>query len=370
MRLAVALLGAALLCGGCATPGLERGRAAFYRGQFDTADEALADLSPRGKDAILQGMERGMVRHLDGRYEASTTDWLRCVARIRDLHELSVSRGTTSMVVNDTVLTFRGAAFEQVLLHSFLAQNFLLARDAEGAAVEARNAIHLLEQRATFPDDAFSRYLAGLCLELAGDAQNARVQYRIAAELSPAAGIDPETGRLQAAATPPAGELICIVGLGRTGVWYRDGRARYEGHGPRATPVATITVDGRTLGTTTILADTDRLYGTSQALTDAFRTGKTLTRIAIKEAIAESIAEDNPMLSELVRALLYATEVPDQRRWRTLPRWLGIARFPLHAPATDVRITSTHNGAPRVRQVVVQPLARIGATQICVAREL
>ena len=46
----------------------------------------------------------------------------------------------------------------------------------DDAAVEGRNIIQHLSDRKGFPDDPFSRYIAGLSLELIGDHSNAALQ--------------------------------------------------------------------------------------------------------------------------------------------------------------------------------------------------
>lgn len=313
--------GAALWLGaGCASVPLDSAIGDFRRGQLEAADTRLAEI-PDGPDAVRNLMERGMIRHVRRDYAGSAADIARAIRLEEQLETHSVSKAGASMLVNDSVLAFRGLPCERTLLHVFQARNYLARGLWEGAGVEARNIIQRQEKLDGFSDDAYSRYLAGLCLSLSGDEGSAAFQYQIAASLLQEMILDPATGKFSPASqsvetAPPAAnacELVCLVDI--------DGPA----------PVgacADLYAGGHCMGSAYVFTDTETLKSRHREKVASRRMAKTVARIAVKESIAAVIAAHNEDLGELVRFLLFAVETPDERSWRTLPRTLAVARVP------------------------------------------
>jgi hypothetical protein len=104
-----------------------------------------------GTDRVLYLMERGRLAQVQGSGEASMADYRAAIEGVEaqaQEADMTVRGGVAqagALVVNDNVLPYRVAGFEAVLLHHFQALNYLLAGDAQGAAVEVRRAE--LEQR-------------------------------------------------------------------------------------------------------------------------------------------------------------------------------------------------------------------------------
>ena len=243
-----ALLAAALLpvlLTGCSTP-LTGARANFYAGRLPEAEASLTNVIPRPKDKVLFLMERGTIRQQRGEYAESAKDYIAASEEIDRLWTISASKGAASFVINDNVQDFSGAPYERTLLEAFNAHNFLAQGDWDNAAVGARRVIRSLEpdRRGSYPEDAYSRYLAGFCLAMIDDDSNATVQYHKADVLATRAAIDPHTGRVsykdpsmvstnasknsEAPLLPPlqpvppasygsnTAELVCFVLTGRT----------------------------------------------------------------------------------------------------------------------------------------------------------
>jgi hypothetical protein len=340
---------------GCASPGLHTARQAYYQGNLTKADQELVQNEVEEKDIVLWDMEYGMVLQNQARYEASAKVFIQGAEELDRLETYSVSKGAASLVVNDNVQPFRGTPFERTFLHIFTAFNHLALGHWDNAAVEARRLIQSLDpaKRGEYPEDAFSRYMAGFCLEMIGDDSNASLQYRLADKLSGPIEINENTGELRIRPMPavstnqndeiresdapkvdpwpqerPAQELVCFVLLGRSptgsevwnGQWHTDDA-----------PFAEIYADGKRLGRSYNLADTDDLaYETMQRLA-AIKAAKTVGRVVIKEGLAQAVesATDNEAMGDLVRIILIGLlEQPDLRRWETLPRWLQVARVP------------------------------------------
>ncbi len=321
---------AAMLGAGCTTVPLDDARRQFANGHLPAAEQSLASI-PGDGNQVLHLMERGMIRHLRENYAGSTLDWMSAVRLEEQLETHSISKAGASMVVNDTALAFRGYPYERTYLHVFLARNFLVQGMWDDAAVEARNIIRKLERRDGFPDDAYSRYLAGLCLELTGDSSGAALQYRTASGLMTGQAIDENTGRfISATGGPPAvaartnAELVCLVD--------------FDGGFGFAPDYAEIRVGGKTVGITHTLANTAQLEGESRQCMAGKRMSKQIARIALKESLASAVEYENKDLGQLLRFLLFALETPDERRWQTLPDRLAVARCPCPADLTHFEV--------------------------------
>jgi hypothetical protein len=397
-RAALVVAALPLLLAGCATP-LGSARQNFYANRLPQAEAALTNVVPRPKDKVLFLMERGTIRQQRGEYAESAKDYIAASDEIDRLVTYSLSKGATSLVINDTVQDFSGWPFERTLLHAFTAHNHLAVADWDNAAVEARRIIRWLdpERRGDYPEDAYSRYMAGFCLEMIDDDSNAALQYRRANALAKNATIDPVTGRLthkapvvkKAAtnttenteapllkpsqptpATPGSNtaELVCFVMTGRAPPGDTDPALLDAFAFPT---YAEIWHQGRLLGRSHILADVGelaRLTAQKQALQKTLKTG---TRVVAKEVVAHQVAQQNEGLGLLVWLVLMAMEQPDLRRWETLPRYLHVARVPCPPGLTEFDVVFKTSGGSVVRSMhVTQPIQRRRNIFVSVVRDL
>lgn len=349
------MAGLALWLGaGCASVPLDRALGNFNRGNLNAADKDLASI-PDGPDAVRHLMDRGMIRHLLHDYAGSTADWSRAIKLEEALETHSVSKAGTSMLLNDSTLAFRGHPYERTYLHVFQARNYLAQGLWDDAAVEARNVIYRQEHLNGFPDDAYSRYLAGLCLALSGDDSSAAFQYRLADALLPELSIFPSTGmfvsgaQTNANSAPDPGqcELVCLVDI--------------DGGGNLTTP--DIYAGGKFLGSARIMTDTMALASISREKMAARKMAKSVARIALKEGIAAVVAAHNADLGDMVRVLLFSVEVPDERAWETLPHLLAVARVPCPPDLQTFDVVfRNHYGRGPDRITVSGPLVRRNRT--------
>ncbi len=373
---------------GCATHALNSARQNYYAGRSDKAEEILDSARIPKKDRVLFLMERGTIRQSRGEYEASSRDFIAAFDALRELETYSLSKGAGSLLVNDTIQDYVGMPFERTLLHALTAQNHLATGDWEHAAVEARRLIESLseDRRGKYPEEPYSRYIAGLALEMIDDHSNAALQYRIANQHAAHVFIDPETGRLHPPPaqpvpddlsgdeTPPPtpfaetfepprepwkAELICFIQLGRS-----PRGAELAGRGPyfRQGPLyAEIHSNGKKLGRSHTLSDTSELARRSHDLQVLQKAAKTVGRIAIKEGIAVAVeSSNNELAGDLVRLVLIGLlEQPDLRRWETLPRWMQVARVPCPPDLESFDIVLKNAQGQVVRTITVtHPIQR------------
>ncbi len=365
---------------GCGTPSLDSARSNYYMGQYDRADANLEKVTGTGLEKALVLMERGMIRQAKRDYAGSVRDWLAALDELKQLETRSASKQAASMVVNDSVIDFRGAPYEQTLLHTFLAQSYLAMTMWDDAAVEGRRAVLRLQDLNGYPDDAFSRYAAGFTMELIGDADNAAVQYRVANGLLKGVEIDERSGQMRLSVTnaPPGArpfpapasgpELVCFVFIGQA-----PGQPGAHGSGASAAraPYAEIFADGRLLGRSYPLANTAELLAATERRTATMKTVKTAARVGLKIAVAEAIHQSNSALGDLALLALMAMEQPDARRWETLPLWLEVARVPCPAGLTSYDVVFRDGGGFTRRRIRIQePIMAHRQTYVSFCRDL
>jgi len=343
-----------LMGAGCATTvPLDDARRNFSNGQLEAADQSLAAL-PNDQNKVLSLMERGMIRHVRHDYTKSTSDLLTAVRLEKELETQSITKAGASMVVNDSTLAFRGYPFERTYLHVYLAKNYLAMGMWGDAGVEARSIALQMEKLDGFPDDAFSHYLAGFCLELCGDDSNAAMQYRQVAKLAPECGIDASTGRFYPPNAPTnrpillvsnSTELVCFIDI--------DGQSGLLPYS------ADIYANGKLLGTSRTLASLYQLQTASSERMATRRAAKSFSRVLVKGALTVAAWSRDENLGLLTGLLLFALEDNDLRRWETLPSKLAVARVPCPPDLKqfDVELRS-YSGQSVSRITVTAPISR------------
>ncbi len=356
---APALLGAS----GCASVGIRPALHHYYAGRLPDASKDLAVIDTSDRNYILALMERGMIHKTGGHYQAAIRDWLDAQERIRELDYIRVSEKAASLVINDRTQTYTGKPFERALLHAFTAKSYFALAQWREAAVEARLIADGFENLNGFPDDPYTRYVAGLAFELIRDFNGARIEYTRAAELSPALNINPATGHIRPAPTSPdstpadtRGELICFIAIGRTpsGTTPRRFNTAWGMH-----PYAEITHHGTLLGRSYTLNTTAHLAAETAKRMAAIQAAKTVSRIVIKDSIANAVADNNALLGEILRILLFTLEMPDNRSWETLPLWLQVARVPCPPDMESFNVTFKNAaGSTLRRKEVTVPITR------------
>jgi tetratricopeptide (TPR) repeat protein len=160
--------------------------ALLAEGRYDQAVNLLE--SQEGlygeRNALLYELERGMLLHLAGDYEASNEAFERAKQLADAYYTKSVTQGLSSWAVNDRAIDYYGQNFERAMIHIFAAINYAAMGRRDEALVEARQLDHLLTSfkvqygdRYTYREDAFGRYLSGMLYESARDWDDAYIAY-------------------------------------------------------------------------------------------------------------------------------------------------------------------------------------------------
>jgi hypothetical protein len=184
------LLGTFVLVTGCATYSesfgvIERNLSAR---QYDAALRDIEKQSRSKTDRVLYLLNKGMVLRMKRDFDGSNQALEAAKVEMERLYAASVSENTLSFVVNDATVSYAGDDYEQVLVHLYMALNYLELGQPNEARVEALQVDLKLREIGEkipgnkFTEDALSRYLTALIYEELGEWSDAMIDYRKAYE--------------------------------------------------------------------------------------------------------------------------------------------------------------------------------------------
>jgi hypothetical protein len=151
-----------------------------YEGALQQLEKA--DPAP---DKLLYRLEKGLMLHYLGEYEASNLQFAKAERLIDKRFTRSLSRELVSLLTNDAVRKYAGEEFESVLINYYRALNYQYLGQPQEALVECRKANLKLEKYAaaaeyelTYKNDAFMQYVTGLFFEAEEEWNDAYISYR------------------------------------------------------------------------------------------------------------------------------------------------------------------------------------------------
>jgi len=152
-------------------------------GRVDNAF-VIAEKENADEDEVLASLNKGMLRRMKGDYQGSNRIFEIAKKLIEELYGVSVSEQAGSMIVNDTLRSYSGDRYEQLLLHAYMAMNYIQLDDFDSARVEMLQANVKMQEWGEDPeDDPFVRYLSGMIYEALGEKDQAVVSYRQAKDV-------------------------------------------------------------------------------------------------------------------------------------------------------------------------------------------
>lgn len=200
------------------------------QGDFVKAQNLLGERAASNNSYVLNLLERGRLQFLAANWQASQESFEKAYAEIevqRNKAKVQISKGIEKLgavVSNDNVISYQVPYYEQGMLHSYQALNYLYQRDFEGALVEIRRA-NLVQENAlkayqneiykaedelyksgmstdsldnAYPSmaasigevkngfqNAFTFYLSGILYEASGELNDAYIDYKRAIEIYP-----------------------------------------------------------------------------------------------------------------------------------------------------------------------------------------
>ncbi len=156
--------------------------------QYDAALKTIEAQSQNKRERVLYLLNKGMVLRMKHDYVASNQSLEEAKQQMDKLYAASISQNALTFVINDATVSYAGEDYEQVLVHLYMALNYLELGQRDEARVEVLQVdIKLREIAEKFPaskftEDALSRYLSGMIYEELAEWSDAMIAYRKAYE--------------------------------------------------------------------------------------------------------------------------------------------------------------------------------------------
>ncbi|BAJ00727.1 COG3014 family protein [Shewanella violacea] len=355
-----------------------------------------------GADGLLYAQEAGRVAQISGDFAASKNYYQQAVAaylKFDDKATVSVTdigATTSSLFINDNVIPYRGPGYERVMLHQYQALNYLFSGDREGALIEVRRSNQLQSsEQAKYQKskksvqamangtidaeinklgkaagtvtssflNAYSYYTTGLLHEILGEPNDAYIDYRKAAQITPNNPyLQQDLVRLATQLSMPQqqdferrwgkakqkkkgeGQVIVLLERGFVpekqsitvpftihGNWQTASLATYTSNS-RAVSNGKIHGLGKTL-TAAPIANIDALAITALKEDLPAALVRQAARVYAKSEIARRVesgskrrSNETDLASIAIQIINVVTEQADRRSWLTLPKQAQIAR--------------------------------------------
>ncbi|MEW5755199.1 MAG: hypothetical protein AB1810_02745 [Pseudomonadota bacterium] len=140
--------------------------------------EVLERRSLIGCDKVLYNLDKGMLLRMTGDFSASNAAFEAAKAAQEKVEAVSLTEQAGATVVNDSLRSYASPLFEQVMLHVYMALNFLELGNLDGARVEMMQVDALMQDKGDKDELPFARYLAGMVFEAQGEWSDALIAYR------------------------------------------------------------------------------------------------------------------------------------------------------------------------------------------------
>lgn len=371
---------------GCATTGLlDTARQQFSQGQPDAALASLEQGDSKSRrNILLLHMEKGLILHNLGKYEESALEFRNAVDVMDAQDYVSISRQAKTLLVNDWVGSYKGEYSERLWVHSYQMMNYLLLNKPQSAAVEARQALKVLDKyQEPLKEDWFTRALVGLSFESVGKSNDALIEYRkLAKDMPDSSAIAPQlyaaTRKLgqsgeseQFRLKIPAGlknisgashgELILFIADGSiprkiSGDIFAppDIRISFPVYPQRyhSSPVFSVKSLSVKLPFSRVSTHLGQVASSSLDARGKSIAAKEIARVGIKQSIVHDLKKNDEVAGELLGLLFMALEEADTRGWGTLPAGLSMLRVPLKPGIHDVVVTAGRGEQGVARDVI------------------
>jgi hypothetical protein len=151
-------------------------------GHYEIALKELQKQPGPARDRVLFLLNQGMLLQMMGQYKESNESFEAAKQLMQQLDAVSVREQTGSVTVNDGMRSYVGDPYEKVMLHVYMALNYILLGALDSARVEVKQMDlqlrRIQEKKGSYREDPMGRYLAGMIYEALGDNSNAMVSYR------------------------------------------------------------------------------------------------------------------------------------------------------------------------------------------------
>ncbi|MBE9561104.1 MAG: hypothetical protein IMF15_09970 [Proteobacteria bacterium] len=140
---------------------------------------AIAEKEDLEQKEVISSLDKGMLRRINQNYSGSNQILEVAKQEIEQLYGVSITENLASVTINETLRGYEGDRYEQLLLHAYMALNYIQLGQVDGARVEMLQAnVKMMEWGDEPEEDAFLRYLEGMIYEALDEQDSALISYR------------------------------------------------------------------------------------------------------------------------------------------------------------------------------------------------
>ncbi len=140
---------------------------------------AIAEKEDPAQKEVIASLDKGMLRRINNDYAGSNKILEVAKQEIENLYGFSLTENLASVTINETLRGYEGDRYEQLLLHAYMALNYIQLDDVDSARVEMLQAnVKMMEWGDEPEEDAFLRYLEAMIYENLGELDSALISYR------------------------------------------------------------------------------------------------------------------------------------------------------------------------------------------------
>jgi len=174
-----------MLLQGCTTSAFKTAdmRKFLQQSRFDLALNEAENALGENPAGVMENMNVGLLRRIGNDLQGSNEAFGLAKIQIGELYATSISEHAVSAVTNDELISFQGDRFEQLLVHLYMASNYLDMGDLDSARVEVLQSQVKMDEWGEPKDEMpFMRYFSGMIYEMLGEEDSAAVSYRKAVD--------------------------------------------------------------------------------------------------------------------------------------------------------------------------------------------
>ena len=140
---------------------------------------AIAEQEDPDQKEVIFSLDKGMLRRINNDFAGSNQIFEVAKQEIEQLYGTSITENLASVTINETLRGYEGDRYEQLLLHAYMAMNYIQLGQLDGARVEMLQAnVKMMEWGDEPEEDAFLRYLEGIIYESLDEQDSALISYR------------------------------------------------------------------------------------------------------------------------------------------------------------------------------------------------
>lgn len=345
---------------------------------------AIAEKQDPQQQDVISSLDKGMLRRINNDFSGSNRIFEVAKQEIESLYGTSISENLAAVTINETLRAYEGDRYEQLLLHAYMAMNYIQLGQPDGARVEMLQADVKMMEWGDEPDnDPFILYLQGIIYESLTEYDDALISYRKAyIAYKEKAGIQSPVPPLslkknflrllkrqglrneykkykedfaiadyrQDGSRNKTGELVVILNNGlapiRSETAIHIFSSEVQSNLRVAFPVyrqpektlyaPAVDVNGGRYTMETV-EDVDKLarYSLEQAMPGIM--ARATARAVVKYNTQHQAGKDDSLAGLLMTVTNLVTERADTRSWTTLPQQIQLQRIPL--PAGEHQVT-------------------------------